>query len=203
MTAAILFTVAIALILLRVFVLHLRETDLDNKTFVKLPKEVQLAILKERVLETPSERQLENLGIYLEKAGCSVNIETYRPLLAEQLRISRDANAIELDNALYAKESAWMDQIEPFEFAMARAKKSEGDTETFVKLYLQGVLRYYSDEKIEDALKALIPEHAPAEKMLADYRALKVLRDESGADDASIEKLSRAKELWAKSLVGE
>lgn len=202
MTAAILFTVAIVLILFRVFVLHLRETDLDNKTFVKLPKEVQLAILKERVLETPSERQLENLGIYLEKAGRPVNIETYRPLLAEQLRISRDANAIELDNALYAKESAWMDQIEPFEFAMARAKKSEGDTEAFVKLYLQGVLRYYSDEKIENALEALIPEHAPAEKMLADYRALKVLRDESGADDASIEKLSRAKELWAKSLVG-
>lgn len=200
MTAAILFTLAIALILLRVFVLHLRETDLDNRNFTGLPENVQLAILKERVLETPSERQLENLGTYLQKKGVPCDIGSYRPLLAEQLRICRDANAIELDNALYAKEAEWMDRIEPFEFAKARSKKAAGDTENFVRLYLQGILRYYSDEKIEAALEAIIPEHAPAQKMLEEYRNLKELRDQSGADEASIENLSKAKEKWASEL---
>lgn len=202
MTAAILFTIALALILFRAFILRHRETELDNENFVKLPRETKLAILKERVLETPSERNLQNLGNFLKDEGVVTDIESYRPLLAEQLRLGREENAIALDNNLYAKESEWMDRIEPFEFAEAKKKKDSGDRDGFVKAYLQGVLRLYSDEKIEAFLEKLIPEHAAAEKMLDGYRELKALRDSSGADEESIEKLTRAKEKWVAELTG-
>jgi hypothetical protein len=61
-------------------------------------------------------------------------------------------------------------------------------------------LRYYSDEKIESPLEAIRPDYPAAQKMLDDYKALEVLRDESLADEASIEKLAKAKEAWAKEL---
>lgn len=202
MNAAILFTIALALILLRAFVLHRRATKLDSDDFRALPREVKLAILKERVLETPSERNLQNLGTFLSSEGISADIESYRPLLAEQLRIGREENAIALDGDLYARESEWMDKIEPFEFAEAKKLKEAGDADC-VKTYLQGVLRYYSDEKIERALADILPEFPAAQKMLDDYRALTALRDSSGADEASLEKLSRAKETWARRLIGD
>ncbi len=200
MTAAILFTLAIALIIVRAFVLHRRETALDNRDFVSLPREVKLAILKERVLETPSETNLQNLGTFLKEAGIAADVDSYRPLLAEQLRISREENAIALDGELYAREAAWMDAIEPFEFAEARKFRKENATEDFLRTYLAGVLRYYSDEKIEGALQSLTAEYPPAKKMLESYRELKALRDASGADEASIEKLGQAKADWVRML---
>ena len=200
MTVAILFTLAIALILFRAFVLHLRSTDLDNEKFVVLPREVKLAILKERVLETPSEKSLRNLETFLKSEGIEVDMESYRPLYTEQLKLSGKENAIALDNDLYTREAAWMDAIEPFEFAEALTLKEEGKTEESIQTYLQGVLRYYSDEKIESSLEAILPDYPAAQKMLDDYKALEVLRDESLADEASIEKLAKAKEAWAKEL---
>ena len=200
MTVAILFTLAIALILFRAFVLHLRSTDLDNEKFVVLPREVKLAILKERVLETPSEKSLNNLETFLKSEGIEVDMESYRPLYTEQLKLSGKENAIALDNDLYTREAAWMDAIKPFEFAEALKLKEEGKTEESIQTYLQGVLRYYSDEKIESSLEAILPDYPAAQKMLDDYKALEVLRDESLADEASIEKLAKAKEAWAKEL---
>ena len=119
-------------------------------------------------------------------------------MYAEQLRIAREDNAIALDDELYAREAAWMDKIEPFEFAEALKLKKEGKKEEFVQTYLQGVLRYYSDEKIETSLEALLPDYPPAQEILDGYRQLKKLRDESPADEASLEKLSQAKENWLK-----
>lgn len=200
MNAAFLFTLALALILFRAFALHRRSTALENEDFRALPREDKLAILKERVLETPSERNLQNLEIFLKAEGIPADIDSYRPLLAEQLRIGREENAIALDGDLYARESEWMDRIEPFEFAEAKKLREAGNAD-HVKTYLQGVLRYYSDEKIEKALEDILPEFPAAQKMLDDYRALAALRDSSGADDASIEKLSAAKESWARSLI--
>lgn len=197
MTATILFTIALALVLFRAFVLHRRETDIASESFARLPREVRLAILKERVLETPSERNLQNLGIFLKAEGIEADIESYRPLLAEQLRLGREENAIALDEELYARESEWMDRIEPFEFAEAQRLKASGDEKCFAKAYFQGVLRYYSDEKIESSLEAIIPTHPEAQKLFDGYRKLKALRDSSGADEASIERLARAKEEWA------
>ncbi len=200
MTAAILFTLALALVLFRAFVLRRRETALDNREFARLPRETRLAILKERVLETPSERNLQNLGIFLKAEGIETDIESYRQFLAEQLRLSQEENAIALDEDLYAKESEWMDRIEPFEFAAAKAFKASGDAKGFIDAYLQGVLRYYSDEKIEDSLEKLVPEYPAAQRLLDGYRKLKTLRDSSEADEASIERLSRAKEKWASEV---
>ncbi|MBP5247114.1 MAG: hypothetical protein J6Z31_04580 [Fibrobacter sp.] len=200
MTVAIIFTLIILLILFRAFVLHLRSTDLDNEKFAVLPREVKLAILKERVLETPSEKALRNLETFLKSEGVEVDMETYRPLYTEQLRLSHEKNPIALDNELYAKESAWMDKIEPFEFAEALKLKADGKKEESIQTYLQGVLRYYSDEKIESSLEAILLDYPAAQKMLDDYRALKTLRDESGADEASLEKLAKAKDDWAKEL---
>ena len=129
MTVAIVFTLIIALILFRAFVLHLRSTDLDNDQFVGLPREVKLAILKERVLETTSEKALCNLETFLKSEGIEVDMEVYRPMYAEQLRISREDNAIALDDELYAREAAWMDKIEPFEFHETKKKVSQEEEE--------------------------------------------------------------------------
>ena len=71
--------------------------------------------------------------------------------------------------------------------------QKEGKKEEFVQTYLQGVLRYYSDEKIEGSLEALLPDYPDAQAMLDEYKALEELRDSSGADEASIEKLAKAK----------
>jgi len=201
MTVAILFTLVIVLILFRAFVLHLRATDLDNEKFVVLPREVKLAILKERVLETPSEKALKNLETFLKSEGIEVDIESYRPLYTEQLQLSGKENAIALDNDLYTREAAWMDTIEPFEFAEALRLKKAGQAEESFRTYLQGVLRYYSDEKIEKSLETILSDYPAAQKMLDDYRALKKLRDESLADEASIEKLANAKEAWAREVI--
>ena len=201
MTAAIIFTLLLALLLFRAFVLHLRATDLDNPRFQSLPRESRLAILKERILESPSEKNLNNLGAFLLAEGIHVDMESYRPLLAEQLRISRQENAIALDNDLYIREAEWMDKISPFEFEIARKQKEDGNIDEFIRTYLQGVLRYYSDEKIEEALQNLTPDFPQAAEMLNAYRQLKALRDSSPADETSIEKLAQAKKEWMVSLL--
>lgn len=201
MTAAIIFTLLLALLLFRAFVLHLRATDLDNPRFQALPRESRLAILKERILESPSEKNLNNLGAFLLAEGIHVDMESYRPLLAEQLRISRQENAIALDNDLYIREAEWMDKISPFEFEIARKQKEDGKIDEFIRTYLQGVLRYYSDEKIEEALQNLTPDFPQAAEMLNAYRQLKALRDSSPADEISIEKLAQAKKEWMESLL--
>ena len=134
MTAAIIFTLLLALLLFRAFVLHLRATDLDNPRFQALPRESRLAILKERVLEAPSEKNLNNLGAFLLAEGIHVDMESYRPLLAEQLRISRQENAIALDNDLYIREAEWMDKISPFEFEIARKQKEDGNIDEFIRI---------------------------------------------------------------------
>ena len=201
MTAAIIFTLLLALLLFRAFVLHLRATDLDNPRFHSLPRESRLAILKERILESPSEKNLNNLGAFLLAEGIHVDMESYRPLLAEQLRISRQENAIALDNDLYIREAEWMDKISPFEFEIARKQKEDGKIDEFIRTYLQGVLRYYSDEKIEEALQNLTPDFPQAAEMLNAYRQLKALRDSSPADEISIEKLAQVKKEWMESLL--
>lgn len=201
MTAAIIFTLLLALLLFRAFVLHLRATDLDNPRFQALPRESRLAILKERILESPSEKNLNNLGAFLLAEGIHVDMESYRPLLAEQLRISRQENAIALDNDLYIREAEWMDKISPFEFEIARKQKEDGKIDEFIRTYLQGVLRYYSDEKIEEALQNLTPDFPQAAEMLNAYRQLKALRDSSPADEISIEKLAQVKKEWMESLL--
>lgn len=201
MTAAIIFTLLLALLLFRAFVLHLRATDLDNPRFQALPRESRLAILKERILESPSEKNLNNLGAFLLAEGIHVDMESYRPLLAEQLRISRQENAIALDNDLYIREAEWMDKISPFEFEIARKQKEDGNIDEFIRTYLQGVLRYYSDEKIEEALQNLTPDFPQAAEMLNAYRQLKALRDSSPADEISIEKLAQVKKEWMESLL--
>ena len=201
MTAAIIFTLLLALLLFRAFVLHLRATDLDNPRFQALPRESRLAILKERILESPSEKNLNNLGAFLLAEGIHVDMESYRPLLAEQLRISRQENAIALDNDLYIREAEWMDKISPLEFEIARKQKEDGKIDEFIRTYLQGVLRYYSDEKIEEALQNLTPDFPQAAEMLNAYRQLNALRDSSPADETSIEKLAQVKKEWMESLL--
>lgn len=202
MTLAILFTIAIAIILLRVFILHLHANDIDNEEFKVLPREVKLAVLKERLLETPSEAALKSLCEFLKGESIEVDPESYRPLLTEQLRISREENALALDDSLYEKESAWMDAIEPMEFANAMKYKAKGENQAYIETYLSGILRYYSDEKIVAALTSIIPDYPEAQKFLDDYRALINLRDSSLADDNSLEKLTQAKEAWVNEITG-
>ena len=62
-------------------------------------------------------------------------------------------------------------------------------------------MRYYSDEKIEEALQNLTPDFPQAAEMLNAYRQLKAQRDSSPADEISIEKLAQAKKEWMESLL--
>ena len=201
MSIAVLFTIVIAALLLRVFVLHWRRNRLDAKEFQELPKATQLAILKERLLETPSVRNLENLRDFCHARGTDIDIETYRPLLAEQLRLSEQENAIALDDDLYAKESVWMDTIEPLEFNEAKEALAKGDKKAYIDATLAGVLRYYSDEKIEKTLELLVPDYVKAGEILADYLELKELRNLSEVDESSIRRLEEAKNAWVQKLI--
>lgn len=201
MSIAALFTVVIAALLLRVFVLHWRRNRLDAKEFQELPRATQLAILKERLLETPSVGNLENLRDFCHSYGNEIDIESYRPLLAEQLRLSEQENAIALDDDLYAKESVWIDTIEPLEFNEAKEALAKGDKKAYIDATLAGVLRYYSDEKIENSLEQLVPDYEKAGEILADYLELKELRNLSEVDESSIKRLEDAKNAWVQKLI--
>lgn len=196
----ILFTILIALIVVRAAILHHRENSTVTNEFTRLPSEVKLAVLKERLLETPSMENLGNLDSFCKSMGLPFDINAYRPLLQEQLRIAGEENAIALDEDIYEKETKILDTIPPIEFTQANAEKNKGNETERRALVLEGILRCYSDEKIEATLEELAKEYAPAEALLSEYRELKRLRDESGADDKSIAKLEETKIRWTSRM---
>lgn len=196
----ILFTILIALIVVRAAVLHHRENSTVTDEFTRLPPEVKLAVLKERLLETPSMENLGNLDSFCKAENLPFDAGAYRPLLQEQLRTAGEENAIALDEDIYEKETRVLDAIPPLEFTRAKAEQEKGNEAGRRALVLEGILRCYSDEKIEGTLEELAKDYAPAEAFLTEYRELKKLRDESGADDKSIAKLEETKIRWTSRM---
>ena len=143
---------------------------------------LSLAILKENLLENPSETNLQKLKDFANSQNLTIPNKEY-PLCK--------APSIEQDDSLFLNQAAWLDSLTPLEF------NEEPQTE---KNLLNGILRLYSDEAIFKALEELSRKF-PGErqqKLEQGYRKLCELRDNSKADYNSLEKLRMEKEKWEK-----
>ena len=128
-------------------------------------------------------------------------MDSYKHFFDRQLRLYRQKDAIAEDNELYAQESIWMDQITPLEFEEAEEAKKAGDSKSYIEHSLEGIARLYSDEAIEKALNKLIPDYPKAETILKGYLELVKVRDNSLADESSLESLRKLRDSWEQSLL--
>jgi hypothetical protein len=201
MNWSIVFFAAMMLLLLRILRLRIRANTTRSESFKRLPLKDQLAVLKECLLNNPSEANLRNLAEFAGRTSLKIDIESYRPYLKSQLEIFGRKDAIAEDNELYAAETAWMDKITPLEFAEAETFKSDGETQKYIERTLEGIARLYSDDAILDALAKLAPDYPHAGELAESYKQLMQTRDESLADDKSLEKLRKQKEAWEDDLL--
>lgn len=190
-----------ALLLLRIFWLRAKAAGTRNDNFKKLPAKDQLAVLKECLLNNPSEVNLQNLQKFCEQNTLNLNAESYRPFLKKQQELRNKPNALEEDNQLYSKEAQWLDSITPLEFNEASEALSKGDQETATIRTLEGISRLYSDEAILNSLEKLELSYAKAHSLLDSYKALIELRDSSRADEDSLAKLRNTKNAWDNDLL--
>lgn len=161
----------------------------------------QLSVLKECLLNNPTEKNMQNLKNFGKEQGLDFDVETYRPYMNKQLELVRKKDAIAEDNDLFNQEALWMDAILPLEFAQAQEAKKAGERDSYIKSYIEGIARLYSDEAIIRHLEILMPDYPKAEKLLNDYRKLILTRDESLADDKSLEALRKQKDAWESDLL--
>ena len=201
MSISTLFTIAMALIFARIFWLKIKDVSMKGESFKKLPPKDQLAVLKECLLNNPTETNLQNLKDFIQKQGLNLDIESYRPFIKKQQELSKRKDALVEDNELFTAESEWVDQIMPLEFEEAKLAKQENRHEDFILHSLEGIARLYSDKAILNELEALVQDYPKAKQLAQGYRDLMDLRDSSGADDESLKKLRSAKESWEKSLL--
>ena len=201
MSLSTLFTIVAVLIILRILWLRLKAASAHNESFKRLPQKDQLAVLKECLLNNPTDGNLANLKGFLQKTGSDLDVESYRPYIKKQLELSKRKDALAEDNELFAAEATWLDQIRPLEFKEAEKAHSENRTGDYLSLTIEGIARLYSDEAILKELKTLEKQYPKAKQLAQGYLELMALRDESGADDDSLEKLRKAKNAWEDSLL--
>ena len=201
MNWSILFFFIMMLLLLRILRLRIRANSTRSESFKRLPSKDQLAVLKECLLNNPSEANLKNFASFAERTSLKIDVESYRPLLKAQLDIFNRKNAIAEDNELYVQECEWMDKITPLEFEEAAASKNENDMQKYIEHSLEGIARLYSDEAILNALTKLVPDYPHATELAESYKQLMQVRDESLADDKSLEKRRKQKEAWEEDLL--
>lgn len=200
MSLTLLFTALIFFIIGRSILLRWRASRLDAAEFRQLDPAVQLAILKERLLEMPSERNLQNIEEFAKNKGYRIDLDSYHLLVQEQMHLSKEKEAMALDNLLYEKQTEWIDSITPIEFSLAKEAKEKGEMDDFVEWSLEGVLRLYSDKKIESALSELEPFYPKAKTLLEQYLSLKILRDDSAPTDSVLEELKAKKQAWVEAV---
>ena len=201
MSISSLFTIAIILILLRIFWLKIKDANMKGEGFKRLPPKDQLAVLKECLLNNPTNGNLQNLKDFCTKMGTDLDTESYRPFMQKQLELTRKKDALAEDNELFGTEAAWMDCIRPLEFEEAQSARQEGRHEDFILRTLEGIARLYSDEAILKGLGDLEADYPKARELAQGYRDLMELRDTSGADDDSLAKLRNAKAAWEGNLL--
>ncbi len=195
------FTIIIALVILRALWLRLKASGTRNDNFKELPVKDQLSVLKECLLNNPTEKNIQNLQNFGKEQGLDFDAETYRPYMDKQLELVKKKNAIAEDNELFNLEAQWMDSIIPLEFTKAQEAKSAGDNSAYIKNRIEGIARLYSDEAIIKYLEILKPDYPKAEKLLNGYRELILARDESLADDKSLEALRKKRDSWESDLL--
>lgn len=201
MNWSIVFFAIMMLLLLRILRLRIRANSSRSESFKRLPPKDQLAVLKECLLNNPSEANLRNLADFAEKNSLNIDVESYRPFLKSQLEIFGRKDAIAEDNELYIAETAWIDKITPLEFKEAEAFKQENEKTKYIERSLEGIARLYSDEAILGELAKLAPDYPHASKLAESYKQLMQTRDESLADDKSLEALRKQKETWEEDLL--
>ena len=201
MNWSIVFFIVMMLLLLRILRLRIRANSTRSESFKRLPPKDQLAVLKECLLNNPSETNLRNLGNFVEQTSQKIDIESYRPFLKSQLAIFGRKDAIAEDNELYAQECEWMDKIKPLEFEEAESFKQSNETQKYIERTLEGIARLYSDNAILEALAKLAPDYPHASELAESYKQLMQARDESTADDKSLEALRKQKDAWEEDLL--
>ena len=201
MNWSIVFFIVMMLLLLRILRLRIRANSTRSESFKRLPPKDQLAVLKECLLNNPSETNLKNLGNFFEQTSQKIDIESYRPFLKSQLAIFGRKDAIAEDNELYAQECEWMDKIKPLEFEEAESFKQSNETQKYIERTLEGIARLYSDNAILEALAKLAPDYPHAIELAEGYKQLMQARDESTADDKSLEALRKQKDAWEEDLL--
>ena len=201
MNWSIVFFIVMMLLLLRILRLRIRANSTRSESFKRLPPKDQLAVLKECLLNNPSETNLRNLGNFFEQTSQKIDIESYRPFLKSQLAIFGRKDAIAEDNELYAQECEWMDKIKPLEFEEAESFKQSNETQKYIERTLEGIARLYSDNAILEALAKLTPDYPHASELAEGYKQLMQARDESTADDKSLEALRKQKDAWEEDLL--
>ena len=201
MNWSIVFFIVMMLLLLRILRLRIRANSTRSESFKRLPPKDQLAGLKECLLNNPSETNLKNLGNFFEQTSQKIDIESYRPFLKSQLAIFGRKDAIAEDNELYAQECEWMDKIKPLEFEEAETFKQSNETQKYIERTLEGIARLYSDNAILEALAKLAPDYPHASELAEGYKQLMQARDESSADDKSLEALRKQKDAWEEDLL--
>ena len=194
-------TLLFLLLFLRIFWAHVKANNARTEAFKNLDPKDKLAVLKECLLNNPTEGNLQNLNDFLKVCGADFDIQSYKPLMERQLALAdQKAGRAEWDK-LYVEQCEWIDQIRPLEFKEAEEAKTSGNMEIWTVRTLEGISRLYSDQAIEVALESLKPDYPKAESLLLSYQELMKACQESMADDKSLEALRKKRDAWIEDLL--
>lgn len=198
---SLLFVIIIMVLLLRVVYLRMKANSVRANSFKALPDRDKLAVLKECLLNNCSRTNLMNLADFAKEHGIEVDTAAYLPLIDRQMKNAWGKNVIAEDNAIYTEQSAWVDRIAPFEFTEAQKALQEGRTDDYIQLSVEGISRLYSDDAILAELGKLAPHYKRATVLAEGYRELIAIRDESGADEKSLDALRKKRDAWMSELL--
>lgn len=201
MNWSIIVTIAIFAILLRIFWLRVKANAANTESFKRLPPKDKLAVLKECMLNNPSEGSLANLKEFCEKESLNFDANGYRPFIKRQLELAdRNANYIECD-ALYIEECEFLDRTKPIEFAEAQKYHEDGNEQEALVRTLEGISRLYSDQAIRIELQKLEPVYPKAAELLSGYEQLIENCKNSSAEPEALDVLRKQREAWIESLL--
>lgn len=194
-------TLLFVLLFIRIFWAHVKANNANTQAFKNLAPKDKLAVLKECLLNNPTETNLQNLGNFLKESGSDLDIQSYKPLMERQLALADKKENLSEWDKLYMEQSDWVDQIRPLEFTEAEESQKDGDTNSYIERSLEGISRLYSDRAIEDALRRLEPDYPKAQALLSSYLQLVEDCNTSGADDKSLESLRKKRNAWVEDLL--
>ena len=194
-------TLLFLLLFLRIFWAHVKANNARTEAFKNLEPKDKLAVLKECLLNNPTEGNLQNLNDFLKVCGADFDIQSYKPLMERQLALADQKAGLAEWDKLYVEQCEWIDQIRPLEFKEAEEAKTSGNMEIWTVRTLEGISRLYSDQAIEVALESLKPDYPKAESLLLSYQELMKACQESMADDKSLEALRKKRDAWIEDLL--
>ena len=194
-------TLLFLLLFLRIFWAHVKANNARTEAFKNLAPKDKLAVLKECLLNNPTEGNLQNLSLFLKDSGADFDIQSYKPLMERQLALADQKAGLAEWDKLYVEQCEWIDQIRPLEFKEAEEAKTSGNMGTWIVRTLEGISRLYSDQAIEAALENLKPNYPKAESLLLSYQELMKACQESMADDKSLEALRKKRDAWIEDLL--